>query len=256
MKRSKPSTARPVSGVAKKKLTRARVGAQAQNVAVMFPQFSTRVPARPTLGRDNLTFDAVTLNTNNLVASSDGAVAVSGSGYVTANASAHVLNQVPQGTSSTTRVGRKIQMTKLRLKGTIFIGVGNPVACVVRLALVYIPKLDRTTTTMAPHNVIWTAQQPNAGRVLNNSDRFRIIREWVHVVMGSAAAPSTGKEAIAFDEMVDINRHTAWLAANTSGTFDDMEAGALCLYAQSTQTAVSPGPTIAYSSRLYYNEGQ
>jgi len=205
-------------------------------------------------GRDNLTFDAVVLNTNTLLASSNAAVAVSASGYITNAASAMVLNQVPQGTTSTTRLGRKMYMRKIRIQGTIAQPAAGTVNT-VRMALVYIPRLDRGTTTMPPQNVVWTTQDPRENRVLNNSDRFKVLRQWVYTLMGNTTTPATGTELLHFDEMVDVNRHTTWTQADTTGVFDNMEEGGLCIYAHGPNTTASGlAPTIVFTSRLYFED--
>jgi len=252
---SKRERSKKMSKAGKESLKKAKAGSRVQNVAVMYPQYDARVQKSLKLpGRDNLTFDAIaTLGTNFLGPSTNGAVAVSASGYITVGSSAHVLNQVPQGTTATTRIGRKIKMTKLRIKGQLTSFAGNTASTVCRLALVYIPKLDRTTTTMAPHNVIWTAQHPNSQRFLNNSDRFKVLREWVYVIKGDSAVATNSDSSFNIDEMVDVNRKTSWTIADVSGTFDDMEEGALCLYGQSTQTSATP-PKFDYTSRLYFEE--
>lgn len=241
--------------VAPASIQRVKYAGSVQNLRVAQQTAAIRaVTGRLGAGRDNLTFDAVVLATNTLSATSNAAVAVSASGYITAGASAHVLNQVPQGTTSTSRLGRKMFMRKIRIQGSI----AQPAAGTVntcRIALVYIPRLDRGTTTMPPQNVIWTSQDARENRVLNNSDRFKVLRQWVYQLLGNTNAPATGSEVIHFDEMVDVNRHTTWTQADTTGVFDNMEEGGLCIYVQGPNTVVSGlGATIAYTSRLYFED--
>jgi len=218
-------------------------------------QYASAVRSAFGAGRENKSFDPVTLLTNTLVASSDSAVAVSGTGYITANASAHVLNQIPQGTTSTSRIGRKILMKGVLLQGWISQTSASSSVNIARLCLVYIPRLDRSTTTMPPQNVIWTAQNPVSLRVINNSDRFRIIRQWTHKLSGDVDAAATGEEIIPFSEYIKLDLQTSWLQANTDGTFNDMEEGALCLYAQGINTAASGiFNNIQYQARVYFED--
>jgi len=214
-----------------------------------------RAVVRGSQYRENLTFDPVVYGTNNLLATNNGAVAVAASGYITPDATAHVLNQVFRGTTSTNRIGRHIYMRKIRIQGFIRAGgvVGIPTHC--RMALVYIPRLDKGHTTMPPQNVIWTSQSPFENRVLDNSERFRVIREWKYKLIGEGDAPTTGLESYMFDEMVDINRVTKWAGANQNGDFDAMEEGALCLYCHTDNTIASNlGAIIRYSARLYFDD--
>lgn len=202
------------------------------------------------------TYDAVVLDTNLLYADSSSAVAVSASGYITTTSSAMVLNQVPQDATSTGRVGRRITMKSVHIRGKL---VGPTAAGqnpgLVRLALVFIPQMDRTVTTMPPQTAIWSLQRPESLRVLNNAGRFRIIRQWTFRIAGDSDAPTTGLELHEVDEMVKLNLDTVWTQANTSGTFDAMEQGALCLYAQGDMTAGATTSSIFdFVSRLYFED--
>lgn len=245
------------SAAGKAKLQRAQAMTMARGPApqIRQAQYSAAVRSAFGSGRDRKTFDPVTIGSNALSATTDAAVAVSGSAYITHNASAHVLNQVPQGTSSTTRIGRKILMRSIHLQGQITNASNGSFYNLVRMCLVYIPRLDRSTTTMPPQNVIWTAQDPRTLRVINNSDRFKIVRQWTHVLTGDADACSTGREVVAFSEMVKLDLQTSWIQANTDGTFNDMEEGALCLYCQGSNTTASgSNGSISYAARLYFED--
>ncbi|ALE29712.1 coat protein [Lake Sarah-associated circular virus-31] len=218
-------------------------------------QYASAVSRSFGSGRENKTFDAVVLGTNILRASTDDAVAISASGYITTNSSAMVLNQVPQSTTSTTRIGRKMVMKGILLQGFIAAGQTGSLGSLARMCLVYIPRLDRTTTTMPPQNVIWSAQNPCALRVINNSDRFRIIRQWTHKLTGDFDAATTGNEIVAFSEYVKLDLQTSWIQSNSDGSFNDMEEGALCLYAQGLYTGASgSAPTINFASRIYFED--
>lgn len=244
---------KPASASQKAALNVAKAKASQQNRRVAQAQTVRRSIG---VGRDNLTFDAVTLAaTNVLRLSSDAAVAVSASGYITTDSSAMVLNQVPQGTTSTTRLGRKMQMTGIRIVGRIMATTAGAFYNPVRLALVYIPKLDRATSTMPPQNVIWTTQDPHSQRVLNNSDRYKVIRSWTFDVLGDRDAVTSGKEAYSVDEMVPLDHQTVWTQADTTGVFDNMEEGGLCIYGQGIQSNVSGNFfTFTFSSRLYFKD--
>lgn len=217
---------------------------------------SSRRMAGQRLRAEVKTYDPVVLSTNLLYADTTSAVAVSASGYITTASSAHVLNQVPQDATSTGRIGRRITMKSIHLKGSVI----GPTAAgqnsgPVRMCLVYIPVMDRTVTTMPPQNVIWTSQDARQLRVLNNAHRFRIIRQWSYNVAGDSDAPTTGLEVHQFDLMVKLGLDTVWTQANTSGTFDAMEEGALCLYVQGYNTAgATTSAIINYVARIYFSD--
>lgn len=221
-----------------------------------------RARAAPTLRRgalmlraanENRTFDPATVGVL-YNATSNAPVAVSASGYLTAAASAIVLNQVPQGTSSITRLGRRINMKSIHLSGTIFTSSTIQATTLARIALVYLPSMDRTVTTMPPQNVIWTAQNAQALRVINDGTDFKIIRQWFFTMGGDRDAPSTGQELHHFNEVVPLNElETVWNQANTSGTFDDMDKGGLCLYFHSGAVDANPIQLLV-NARLYFHE--
>lgn len=221
-----------------------------------------RARAAPTVRRgalmlrpntDNHTFDpasnGVTLN-----ATSNAPVAVSASGYVTASSSAVVLNQIPQGTSTVTRLGRRIFMKAIHIRGQINTSATVQLTQPARVCLVYLPSMDRNATSMPPHNVIWTAQNPLALRQITDNSDFKVLRQWDFVLGGDRDAPTTGQELYLINEMVQLNElETVWSQANTNGSFDDMDKGALCLYLQSFALDANPF-TASFNCRVYFHE--
>lgn len=202
---------------------------------------------------ENHTFDpasnGLTYNVTN-----NAPVAVSASGYVTAASSAIVLNQVPQGTSSITRLGRRIFMKAIHIRGQVAVSSTVQSTTTARIALVYLPSMDRNVTSMPPQNVIWSAQNPLALRQITDNTDFKIIRQWDFVLGGDRDAPTTGQELYLLNEMVQLNDlETVWSQANTSGTFDDMDKGALCLYMHSFALDANPFTFIG-NCRLYFHE--
>lgn len=171
-----------------------------------------------------------------------------------ATASAVVLNQVPQGTTNTSRIGRYMRMKKIRLIGSILSNSATT-TCHARFALVYIPVVDRGVTVLPPQNTIWGAQDARQQRVIDNVERFKVLKQWVYVLTGNSTTPATGEEIFSFDDMIDLKKlETSWTPADTSGIFTDMECGALCLYAHSNQPAGTTAAQINFSSRLYFED--
>lgn len=207
------------------------------------------------------TFDAVAVTTSlNLSLDTSTAVADSANGYLAqgsaAAASAVVLNQVALGTTSTTRIGRRMNMKRLRITGAVRAPSGLQDSLAVKIALVYIPTLDRGTTVMPPYNTIWGHQSPIAQRVIDNSDRFKVLKNWTFNVIGDRDAATTGLESHYCDDMIDLkNILTEWTQANTDGSFDDMEKGALMLYGCANVGAgAATSCNFNFTSRLYYED--
>lgn len=207
------------------------------------------------------TFDPVAVTTTlQMFLDTSTAVADSANGYIkqgsAANASAIVINQVPIGTTSTTRIGRRVNMKSLRVTGAFLAPTGIQFGLSAKLALVYIPTLDRGTTVMPPYNVIWGFQDPVAQRVIDNSDRFRVLKNWTCNIIGDRDAATTGKEALYFDEMINLKGLiTEWKQTNTDGSFNDMERGALCLYGCGSGGAgATTSILLNFTCRLYYED--
>jgi len=183
------------------------------------------------------------------------AVADSANGYLlqgaAATASAIVLNQVPVGTGPTNRIGRVMTMKNLHIRGVV--QTGGDFVEFVAMYLVYIPRLDRNTTTMPPHNVITGAQDSRTQTVVQNAPRFKILKKWQWKLSGQAnAASNTEASGQIFDDMVSLRSlPTRWTTADTTGSFNDMEEGALCLYAQNSQGNAAP---IQFTTRIYFND--
>lgn len=210
----------------------------------------------PSLRTDRHTFDALPVGGRLFNATSDSAVAVSATGYITTNASALVINQVPQNTTSNGRLGRRIAMTGVQIAGNVAVTVGGHSAQPVRMCLVYFPSMDRSVTAMPPHNVIWQAQDPRALRVLTDNTDFRVLKQWTWNMGGVLATPACGLEQYYFNEVVPLNNlETVWSTANTDGTFNDMDKGALCIYMHGGALSTTANPiTILLNTRLYFHE--
>lgn len=208
---------------------------------------------------EHKTFDALGSNTvGQLLLDTSTAVADSANGFLlqgaAATASAVVLNQVPQGTTNTTRIARFMQMKKIRLIGSVSASSTATIQQ-VRFALVYIPVVDRSVTVLPPHNVIWGAQNARNQRVIDNVERFRVLKQWTYVLTGNSATPATGQEIFGFDDMVDLkDLETSWTQTDTTGVFTNMECGALCLYGHGTAAAGTTAASLNYSSRLYFRD--
>lgn len=209
------------------------------------------------VGQEKKTFDINATAPTALWADTSTAVATSANGYLAqgaaAPASAIVINQIPQNTSAVTRIGRKALMKALHIRGRHYCQSGGSSAAMTALYLVYIPVLDRTVTTMPPHNVITGAQDPETQTVVDNAQRFKILRKWQFNMIGDLDAASTGQEQHLIDEMVPINREVCWNKEDTTGVFDNMERGALCLYAQGTgASGATTSAIFQLTTRLYF----
>lgn len=212
---------------------------------------------------EHKTFDVGGLAPIPMAADTDTAVATSANGYLLQGAalaaSAIVLNQVPIGNSSTTRVGRKLTMNALHLRmqvqGPVAAAATAGVNTQVSVALVLIRTLNTGTTVMPPQNTVFNSQDSLTLTNINNAQRFKVLRRWDFMPIGDAnlAGDRTAASAFFVDEMVKLGgKETTFTQADTTGTFDDMEAGALCLYVRGGSTAANGGCFVEMVSRLYF----
>jgi len=208
------------------------------------------------------TFDVGGVTPILIFADTDTPVADSANGYLlqgaAATASAVVINQVPQGTTSNTRVGRRFRMRALHVRFNVVAsttaGIANQA---VSIALVLIRTLDRGTTTMPPQNVVFRSQNAQTLTNIDNAERFKILRRWDFAPSGDSntAGSQTGSNQFCVDEMVKFKQlETSFTQADTSGSFNDMEKGALCIYVRGTSGLATSSNIVTFVSRLYFED--
>ncbi len=194
-----------------------------------------------------------------LIVATDSTLANAAGGFILTTAAtpgALVLNQVPRDTSVSERIGRKIRLTAVRIKGMIRCGSAASNILKGNLALVW-QKQPNNPTVMPPFTDLWVAQNPNSLRVVNNSESLRVLREWDWNLNGDNDAVTTGQEQQYFDFYVDLTKKdlvTRWTTANTDGGYDDMEEGALMLYSTGTAAEGTGSGAITFSARVYFND--
>lgn len=151
-----------------------------------------------------------------------------------------LLNTVPQGASVSQRVGKKIVLTSLQVRGNTFnnsAALWNDVA----MLIVY----DRRPTGALPAitdilNSVSSVSMNNDA----NSGRFVIVKRSDFVMIGNTTAAANISESAVVDASAYIplgNKPTVYKAAAT-GAIGDIEQGALYLV---TVGAVAAGTTAA-----------
>ncbi|ALE29802.1 coat protein [Lake Sarah-associated circular virus-47] len=208
---------------------------------------------------DNKFFDPWVANgLKPIIYSTEGAVSNSAGGYVlntAATPSACVINQIPQGTTTNSRLGRKARITGVYIKGVV--QSPGAVAAAAKCTLALVHQLPPNNATQMPaFTDIWTAQHCSAQRNVDNNDKFKVIRAITVDCMGNAAAPATGKELINLDEMIDLKGKeiiTEWTAADTTGVYGNMERGALHLYALAN-VPFATGYVFQGTVRVYFED--
>jgi len=204
---------------------------------------AARLRVASTVGRENKFYDPVTADGSKQIdCASDAIVSTSGGNYVTGNAAAVsgaiVLNQIPQGTTQSTRLGRRARMTGLRIRGYFKSTTAGAGYNLVSLNVVH-QTAPNNPSAMPAYNTIWIAQAVGSLRNVNDIDKLKIIRSITGKVVGDSDQATTGAEVQWVDEFIDLkpfNVVTEWTTADTTGVYGNMEKGALMLYAQADST--------------------
>lgn len=200
---------------------------------------------RPMVREEMKTFDIGTSTT--LVCSSDGTTAQT----------QQLLNTIPTGTSSITRIGKKVLMKALQIRGILEAGsTGVSERCAILLVYVRSNNQAATPTVWAD---ILNAQSPISMTNRDNASKYKILRRWDYQVIGNAttAGQQSDKTAYAFDEYVVFKKPliSTWTSASVAGTIAEFEKGSLhiCCVGNAT-TAGTLRPAFSFRSRLYYCE--
>jgi len=204
---------------------------------------AARMRVVPAIGRENKFFDPVTADgTKQIDCASNAAVANSAGGYVLDTAAAPgaiVLNQIPQGTTQSSRLGRRARITGLRIKGYFLIDSASSTSNNwIQLNVIH-QMTPNNPSSMPTYNTIWVGQNTGSLRAVNDADKLKIVRSIETLLIGDRDAPTTGKEAQQVDEFIDLkpfNVITEWTQADTTGVYGNMEKGALLLYAVGSST--------------------
>jgi len=169
------------------------------------------------------------------------------------NASAFTINLIPPGTASYNRVGRKTYPSSLRLFGEAFYtyGVAATTANVVGSQLRMVVVWDKQPGGAVPaFDAIFghTLQDGTEASVFtdplryDNTDRFRVIRDFRKNVSPPASSPQTGTEndilAICpFDEYIPMkDLETVYSGQSSPCTIADLSSGALYVYFRATNS--------------------
>lgn len=170
-------------------------------------------------------------------------------------ASSAVLNQVPRGNSSITRVGRSIRCLSLRVRGDI----SSNLAGTTGGPLTYWVVLDSSpnqTSTMPSWTSIFTAQDFRALESLTGQGRFTILhREDVKPVQSLTNVGTIATLFRVFDHVLLFkDLRTAWTDASTTGLLPTMMTNAIYIYASAIAWNGGNVPVFTLSTRLEFED--
>lgn len=162
------------------------------------------------------------------------------------NGGSFVLNLVQMGNGSWNRVGRKIRMTSLRLRGCFQANLDDTAATAPlqtltgRMTLVY--DAQPSSGAIPAFDVIFgrTVQDGTESCQFldplryDNMGRFKVVRDWVHVFSANSIASgggAGGNDTWYFDEFIELNNiETIFSGQSNPMTIADISTGALYLF--------------------------
>lgn len=172
-----------------------------------------------------------------------------------AGATGGCINQVPIGTSSITRVGRRFANTAVAIRGSVNSGTTTTIAK-ASMILVWDRNVNQSAA-LPTWNAILNSQSPNSLTNKDNAPRFKILRRWDFTLAGNnaTAGQQTDCSIQSIDEFVKLrNKVTLMTAADSTGVYPDMVEGGLLLYTTSNQVTGTTAPVFTLSTRLYFQD--
>jgi len=163
-----------------------------------------------------------------------------------------LLNGLTQGTTASTRIGRKINMVSLQLKMRF---QQESLALVPGTHVFWAIVYDSQTNAATPaYTDIFDAVLPTALRNISNAQRFRVIREGTFILtpMNNAGQnlPAQG-QAVCVNEFMRLNLGTSY-NAGSAGTVGDIQTGGLFFISCSNIAAGTADVDVVGSIRLRY----
>lgn len=159
-----------------------------------------------------------------------------------------LIPTIAQGASVNQRVGKKVMLKNLQIRGQVQAGTAGTIADWA-IAIVY----DKRPTGSLPAvtDILVTANS-NSFNNDANSGRFKILRRWDDVVLGASGSPSNSKTAVDFSQFVKLKGLPCVFKAAGTGAIGDIEEGALYLVtvgSQAAGTAAASAP-LAFRTRF------
>lgn len=159
-----------------------------------------------------------------------------------------LIATIPQGASVNQRIGKRIVLRSLLMRGLSLAGTTGTVADGGFL-IVY----DMKPTGAIPAISDILVSPLNSFMNDNNTSRFRVLRRVDNVYIGNQLTPTTGGEAYNIDEYLKINRPMIFESAGT-GAIGDIDTGALYLVTYGNRPAGSAAPQLGLAFRTRFTE--
>lgn len=149
-----------------------------------------------------------------------------------------LIPTIAQGASVNQRVGKKVLLKGLMIRGHIRSNTTTTLAEAAVL-LVYDKRPQGALPGVAD---ILVSASPDAMNNDANSGRFQIVRRWDYTLIGNITTPTIGREQQSFEKYVDLKNRPLYFKAAGTGAIGDIEQGALYLV---TVGNIAPGTAAA-----------
>lgn len=153
-----------------------------------------------------------------------------------------LLNSIAQGPSVSERIGKKVVLTSVQVRGTVLPGANPPSNGVAKVTWMIVYDRHPKAGLPSVNDLIDNSPGPATGysdmfTKDDNTGRFRIVRRKDYICTGTQAAP-TDLSAYSIDEWTQLRQlEVEYMSAGT-GAIGDIQTGALYLVWFSNETAV------------------
>lgn len=153
------------------------------------------------------------------------------------------LNVIPTGNTIRSRVGSKVRMTKLTIRGSLTAGTAQTLPVTARLIVI----LDKDPRLAVPiwgdvfdNTDVWAIKSNEEG------DRFKILYDRNFSVVGDGDTLTGASPLIQFSATIPINKMAKWEATNTSGSYSAQLQG--CLWFVTICNVADAGDNVPFIS--------
>lgn len=166
------------------------------------------------------------------------------------------VNIIAQGTAVSQRLGKKLRLKSLQIRGY---AVGNSAAQINKCCHLIV--WDRRPVGSLPGiNEIVTSVSSLSMNNDNNSGRYRILKRYDFMVLGNADAGVSGDitdcSAVLLDSYLDLKGLETVFDTTTGGAINSIESGALYAITMGNNAAGTSAATSSITYRCRYFENQ
>lgn len=183
-----------------------------------------------------------------------------------ASAAVQDLCIVPQGTTVNTRIGKKLRVLHIQMKGQFYcdpvVGTTSSNATLCRMSLVWDREPDKAALVPTTTD-IYKTNDPNSNTNRDNAPRFKILREYVYnmqppvLVGGVQTGPNPpGAQVDVFDyiRLDKKDLEIIWTSADTTGATANKVKGNLLVVFTADQTKANGGVKAWYNFRVDFED--